>query len=574
VVIALLPFDEQLMPRVEQDNMDVRTGISGYFKESFLSDLKAGFITAIVALPLAIAFAIASGVEPVMGLYTAVIAGMLVSATGGSKYSITGPTGAMTVIILSTLNSHGLEGLLLAGFLAGIFQILFGLFKLGKVVKYIPLPVISGFTSGIGAIILIGQIPNALGMAIPAKEYAWETVVAIIENLSAANYNALLICIATIILLLHLPAILVKIKYLNSLPASIVALILSVLLIYYMEIDIPIVGSSPAGIPTIQMINLNPQLVLTVLPASLTIALLGTIEALLCAVVCDGMTNTKHDSNRELMGQGLGNIILPFFSGIPCTAAIARSAVNIREGAKTRISGIIHALILFAILLFFGPIAAFIPKAYLAGVLILVSVRMINITEFKTIMHISKMDTTVLIATFVLTVLTDLVFAVQMGMFLAIILLFIRLTNVIDIQTMENYDKSTGINATIFSHPYLEKNVSVYTLNGPFFFGAMNVFESKINEHINISRPHIILRMRYVPFIDTTGLERLRSFISMSKKRNQKVYLTSIQPEVMRRMKNDEDLMELIEKQHVHIFEHTQDALEYVKKKSGNEKVA
>jgi SulP family sulfate permease len=321
------------------------------------------------------------------------------------------------------------------------------------------------------------------------------------------------------------------------------------------------------------MINLNPQLVLTVLPASLTIALLGTIEALLCAVVCDGMTNTKHDSNRELMGQGLGNIILPFFSGIPCTAAIARSAVNIREGAKTRISDYPRPYIIRHTL-FFGPIAAFIPKAYLAGVLILVSVRMINITEFKTIMHISKMDTTVLIATFVLTVFTDLVFAVQMGMFLAIILLFIRLTNVIDIQTMENYDKSTGINATIFSHAYLEKNVSVYTLNGPFFFGAMNVFESKINEHINISRPHIILRMRYVPFIDTTGLERLRSFISMSKKRNQKVYLTSIQPEVMRRMKNYEDLMELIEKQHVHIFEHTQDALEYVKKKSGNEKVA
>ncbi|OPY20983.1 MAG: putative transporter [Methanomethylovorans sp. PtaU1.Bin093] len=570
MVIALNPFDEQLMPRAEQDNMDVRTGISGYFKESFLSDLKAGFITAIVALPLAIAFAIASGVEPVMGLYTAVIAGILVSATGGSRYSITGPTGAMTVIILSTLNSYGIEGLLLAGFLAGIFQILFGLFKLGKVVKYIPLPVISGFTSGIGAIILIGQIPNALGMVIPAKEYAWETVVAIIENISAANTTALLICVATIVLLLYLPGILSKVKYLNSLPASIVALILSVLAIYYMKIDIPLVGSIPTGLPSIQMIDLNPQLVLTVLPAALTIALLGTIEALLCAVVCDGMTNTKHDSNRELMGQGLGNIVLPFFSGIPCTAAIARSAVNIREGAKTQVSGIIHALILFTILLFFGPIAAFIPKAYLAGVLILVSVRMINITEFKTIMHISKMDTTVLIATFVLTVLTDLVFAVQMGMFLAIILLFIRLTNVIDIQTMENYDKSTGINATIFSHPYLEKNVSVYTLNGPFFFGAMNVFESKINEHINISRPHIILRMRYVPFIDTTGLERLRSFISMAKKKNQRVYLTSIQPEVMRRMKNDEDLMELIEKQHVHIFEHTQDALEYVKEQSGN----
>ncbi len=560
------------MPRAEQDNMDIRTGISRYFKESFLGDLKAGFITAIVALPLAIAFAIASGVEPVMGLYTAVIAGMLVSATGGSRYSITGPTGAMTVIILSTLNSYGLEGLLLAGFLAGIFQILFGLFKLGKVVKYIPLPVISGFTSGIGAIILIGQIPNALGMVIPAKEHAWETVVAIIENISAANTTALLICITTILLLLYLPGILTKVRYLSNLPASIIALILSVLAIYYMKIDIPLVGSIPTGLPSIQMIDLSPHLVLTVLPAALTIALLGTIEALLCAVVCDGMTNTKHDSNRELMGQGLGNIVLPFFSGIPCTAAIARSAVNIREGAKTQVSGMIHALILFTILLFFGPVAAFIPKAYLAGVLILVSLRMINITEFKTIIHISKMDTTVLVATFVLTVLTDLVFAVQMGMFLAIGLLFIRLTNVIDIQTMENYDKSTGINATIFADPYLEKNVSVYTLNGPFFFGAMSVFESKINEHINISRPHIILRMRYVSFIDTTGLERLRSFINVRTKKNQKVYLTSVQPEVMSRMKNDKHLMELVEKQHVLTFEHTQEALRYVKDQYGSGK--
>jgi SulP family sulfate permease len=199
---------------------------------------------------------------------------------------------------------------------------------------------------------------------------------------------------------------------------------------------------------------------------------------------------------------------------------------------------------------------------------------MINITEFKTIMHISKMDTLVLVATFALTVLTDLVFAVQMGMFLAIILLFIRLTNIIDIQTMENYDKSTGINATIFADPYLEKNVAVYTLNGPFFFGAMNVFESKINEHINISRPHIILRMRYVPFIDTTGLERLRSFINMSKKRNQKVYITSIQPEVMKRMESDEELIELMEKRHVLLFDHTQEALEYVKKQGGSEKIA
>ena len=326
--------------------MEKQNNISQYFRESFTSDLKAGFITAIVALPLAIAFAIASGVEPQMGLYTAIIAGMLVSASGGSRYSITGPTGAMTVIILSTLHGFGLEGLFLAGFLAGAFQILFGILKLGKVVKYIPLPVISGFTSGIGAIILIGQIPNALGMAIPAKEHVWETLYAIISNLELLDTTAVTICIATILLLLYLPGMMARIRYINSLPASIIALILSVIMVFFYKIDIPIVGSIPAGLPQIQILDFNFELLMGILPAALTIALLGTIESLLCAVVCDGMTNTKHNSNKELIGHGIANMVLPFFSGIPCTAAIARSAVNIREGAKTQMSGIFHALIL------------------------------------------------------------------------------------------------------------------------------------------------------------------------------------------------------------------------------------
>ena len=548
--------------------MDIQNRVSNYLKESFTSDLKAGFITAVVALPLAIAFAIASGVEPQMGLYTAVIAGMLGAAAGGSRYSISGPTGAMTVIILSTLHSFELEGLLLAGFLAGAFQILFGILKLGKVVKYIPLPVISGFTSGIGAIILIGQIPNALGLVIPSKEHVWETLYAIISSANHISTTAITICVTTILLLLFLPGLMARIKYINSLPPSIIALILSVIIVYHFGFEIPLVGSIPAGLPQIRMINFNLELLMNVLPAALTIALLGSIEALLCAVVCDGMTNSRHDSNKELIGQGIANMALPFFSGIPCTAAIARSAVNIREGAKTRMSGIIHALILLMILVFLGPVAAFIPKAYLAGVLILVSLRMINIDEFKTTMSISKMDTAVLLVTFLLTVLTDLVFAVQMGMFLSIILLFIRLTNVIDIQTMENYDRTKGINATIFADPYLEKNVSVYTINGPFFFGAMNVFESKINEHMTISKPHIILRMRYVPFIDTTGIERLKSFIKASRKQHQRVYLTSVQPEVMKRMESDLELTELMQKQHVHICESSQKALEFVKKEN------
>ncbi len=542
--------------------------ITRYFRESFSSDLKAGFITAIVALPLAIAFAMASGVEPVLGLYTAVIAGILASSVGGSKFSITGPTGAMTVIILSTVNSFGLEGLLLAGFLAGILQLLFGLLKLGKVVKYIPLPVISGFTSGIGAIIMIGQIPNALGITIPAKERVWETAYEIYTRLGVIDITAVFICIATILLLIYLPGLLSKVRTLSSLPASILVLFVAVLATYRLDLSVPLVGTIPTELPHIAMINLDLNLVMTVLPASLTIALLGAIEALLCAVVCDGMTNTRHDSNKELLGQGIANLVLPFFSGIPCTAAIARSAVNIREGAKTQVSGIIHALILLAVLLFFGPVAAFIPKAYLAGVLILVSARMININEFKTIKSISLMDTSVLLVTFLLTVFTDLVFAVQMGMFLAIILLFVRLTSIIDVQTMESYDKTKGINAIIFADPYLEKNVQVYTINGPFFFGAMNVFESKINEHMSISKPHIILRMRYVPLIDTTGIERLRSFIHSSRKMKQKVYITSMQPEVRSKILCDKEFRKMIVEKHVVLFDSTWEALDHLKKEN------
>ncbi|MCM1985748.1 SulP family inorganic anion transporter [Methanococcoides seepicolus] len=544
--------------------------VKKYFEESFSSDLKAGLITAVVALPLAIAFAIASGVEPVMGLYTAIIAGMLISTFGGSRYSVSGPTGAMTVIVLSTVNGHGVEGLLLAGFLAGIFQILFGIFRLGKVVKYIPLPVISGFTSGIGIIILIGQLSNVFGLVLPAREHVWETVYDVIAGIDMMNILALSMFAGTIILMLLLPKALSNIKYLKNIPASIITLVLSVILTYRFDLEIPIVGEIPSTIPQIHMLDINIGLMYAVLPAAFTIALLGTIESLLCAVVCDAMTNTKHNSNKELIGQGIANVILPFFAGIPATAAIARSAVNIREGAKTRISGIIHSLVLIGILIFFGPIAQYIPKAYLAGILVLVSIKMVNVDEIRTTMNISKMDTFVLLTTFALTVLTDLVFAIQAGMFLSIILLFIRLTNIIEVQSMESYDPSEGINATILADPYLKDNVAVYTINGPFFFGAMAVFENKVDEHIHMSKPHMIIRMRYVPFIDTTGIERLKSFILTRKGTGHKVYLTTVQPEVMRSISSDAVLNKLMQDKDVTIFKSTQEALGYLQERDGN----
>jgi len=537
--------------------------ISSYFKRDFFSDLKAGFITAVVALPLAIAFAIASGVSPIMGIYTAIIAGVLASLIGGSKFSITGPTGAMTVIILSTLNKFGLEGLMLAGFLSGVMLIIFGVVKLGKVVKFIPLPIISGFTAGIGVIIFIGQIPNFLGIKVLPHEHVWDTLFEIFKSLNLINYIAIAIAAVTILLLVFLPKILFKIKYLKNIPASFVALVLAISFVFFTHASVPLVGEIPIGIPDFNFVNINFELVKAVLPAAFTIALLGAIESLLCAVVADGMTSTKHNSNKELIGQGVVNVIIPFFGAIPATAAIARTAVNIKEGARTRFAGVYHALFLLIIVVFFGSVAMYMPMPFLAGVLMFVSFRMINFKEFRTIMHISKADTVVLFVTFLLTIFTNLVFAVQVGMFAAIFLLFIRLTDMINISShldLEEYDSGDGRVKQLPKE--IKDKVNVYTINGPFFFGAMNVFDDKVSEEINLQKKYFILRMRHVPFIDSTGVERLKTFIQKQKKRKVVVLMTGLKPEVYAKLFADAEFKHIMDKKY--LFDRTSEALHYV----------
>jgi SulP family sulfate permease len=538
--------------------------LSSYFKTAFAADLKAGFITAVVALPLAIAFAIASGVEPVLGLYTAVITGILAALVGGSRYSITGPTAAMTIIVLSTLNRHGLEGLFLAGFLAGAIQVLLGLLKVGMVVKFIPLPVVSGFTAGIGSIIFFGQVPNMLGLTLPAREHIWQTISDVIEHSSSINLTAVIISLGTVALLLLLPKILSKVKLLSSVPASVVVLVGSVVLTIKFGLAIPLVGNIPSGLPKFGTFALNFDLLLAVLPAAFTIAMLGSIEALLCAVVCDGMTGTKHNSNRELVGQGISNMAVPFFGGIPCTAAIARSSVNVREGAKTRFAAVYHAIFLLLIFLYLGHIAKFIPKAFLAGILIIVSARMINFKELKTIARISQADLLVYITTFALTAATDLVFAVQIGMVLSVFLLFMRVVKLTDIYSMEDYHGDEGINISLNSNPGLRDNVSVFTIQGPFFFGAMSIFDGKVDQHSGSKAKMIILRMKYVPFIDSTGIERLKEFIEQRQKANSVVLLSSLTEPVEKKLKKDVELAQLFEEKR--IFPHTQDAIRAAKK--------
>ena len=538
--------------------------IKTYFTELFPYDLKAGFITAVVALPLAIAFAIASGVPPIMGMYTAIIAGILASLFGGSIYSITGPTGAMTVIILSTLNKLGLEGLMLAGFMAGVFQLFFSLVRLGRFVKFIPLPIVSGFTAGIGAIIFIGQIGNSLGLVIPSEEHVWSTFIDLFKALSSVNIIAVAITLLTVLSLVFLPKYLGRVKFLKNVPASLIPLLLSTLAVFLFDLTIPQVGVIPRGLPEFHLININFDLLQRVLPAAFTIALLGSIEALLCAVVCDGMTNTRHKSDKELRGQGISNMVLPFFGGIACTAAIARSAVNIREGARTKYAAIIHSLFLLLILLFLAPLAQYIPKAFLAGILMVVSFRMINIHEFKTIMKISHSETIVLFVTFGLTIFTDLVFAVQMGMVFAIFLLFIKLTRIIDITNMADYQRHEGLNAFVYRNEKLKDIVSIYSINGPFFFGAMNVFDKKVNEHMDSYKPITILRMKYTPFIDSTAVVRLNDFISERRKRKIIVILADLTPTVQETLGRNKEFNHLIDKKF--IFKTTKEALSYVEK--------
>lgn len=534
-----------------------------YFNKYFISDVKAGFITSVVALPLAIAFAIASGLDPIFGLYTAIIGGLLASSLAGSKFSITGPTGAMVVVILVVVKNYGLTGLLLAGFMAGLIQLALGLAGLGKAVSYIPLPVVSGFTAGIGAIIFIGQIANGLGLSIASHEFVGDTFRDIIGSIQELKISAILLTLFTIILLFFLPSILKKNKYLKNIPASIVPLIISIAIVFFFNPDMPIIGQIPKGLPQLHFFPITFELIKEIFPSAFTVALLGSIEALLCAVVCDAMTATKHDPNKELISQGVTNMIVPFFGGMPVTAAIARSAVNIREGAKTRTAGIIHGIFILFYMVFLGSLIALVPKAFLAGILMVVAIRMINIHEIKTIFSISRGESLIFLATLLLTIFTNLVFAVQAGMILVSFLLFYRLNTTTGVTNMSDKDpNSSWINKKVDEVPYLKNNVSIYTINGPFFFGALNIFEKKVVEHLDVDKPILLLRMRYVPFIDSSAIIRLRELIEKKLHEKKLVYFINVNQEVKKRLFSDPSLSRLLKKSM--FFDDTKKAFENI----------
>lgn len=503
--------------------------LKGYTRVQFVRDLLAGLIVGVVALPLAIAFAIASGVSPEKGLYTAVIAGFIISALGGSKVQIGGPTGAFIVIVYGIVQQHGVNGLIIATFIAGGILIIMGIARLGSVIQFIPYPLIVGFTSGIALVIFSSQIKDFLGLrigAIPADFI--EKWVIYGRNISSLNYYALAIAVFTVLVTFLWP------KVTHKIPGSLVAIILSTLATTLLQLPVETIGSRFGSIPTSLPVPVFPHLdfstIKQLIQPAFTIALLGGIESLLSAVVADGMIGGKHKSNMELVAQGVANISSAVFGGIPATGAIARTATNIKNGGRTPVAGIVHALTLLLIILFVGKWAALIPMATLAGILVVVTYNMSEWENFVAIAKGPRGDAVVLVVTFLLTVIVDLTVAIEIGMILSVFL-FMRkmaqLSNVNILTKQANGGKRNGDPLSIknFSVP---AGVEVFEITGPLFFGAAYKFKdaSKFIE----SRPQVlIIRMRQVPIIDATGIQTLKDVNNDMKHRGTKLILSEVQ---------------------------------------------
>lgn len=491
----------------------------GYLKEQFTKDLFAGIIVGIVALPLAIAFAVASGVSPDKGLVTAVIAGFIISVLGGSRIQIGGPTGAFIVIVYGIIEQYGTDGLIIATVLAGLMLIAFGLLRLGALLKFIPYPLIVGFTSGIALVIFSTQIKDALGLNIekvPSEFlHKWGLY---FTNLDSINPAAVVISIVTILIAVYFKRITTKI------PGSFVAIILVTLVVQVFGIQVTTIESFFGEIPqkfTFAIPNFDFSQLGYYLAPALTIALLGGIESLLSAVVSDGMIGSNHRSNTELIAQGAANVITPFFGGIPATGAIARTATNAKSGARTPIAGIIHAITLLLIMLFFGQWAKLIPMACLAGILIVVSYNMSEWRNFVSILKGSSFDKIVLLATFLLTVLVDLTVAIEVGVVLSALLFMKRMA---EINSKVHHEVDTDI---VEKYPDLPTEIGVFEISGPLFFASAKEYSAVIKS-MGIRAKVLIIRMRHVPFVDSTGANNLKDAIHNIQANGTKVVLSGV----------------------------------------------
>ncbi|WP_295674575.1 SulP family inorganic anion transporter [uncultured Mucilaginibacter sp.] len=501
--------------------------LKNYSKAQFYKDAIAGMIVGIVALPLAIAFAIASGVSPEKGLFTAIIGGFIVSALGGSRVQIGGPTGAFIVVVYGIVEKFGVNGLVIATFIAGILLIIMGLARLGNVIKFIPYPLIVGFTTGIAVIIFSSQIKDFFGLKmanVPADFISkW---LAYGQHFNMVNYYSFGIGALTLLIIYLWPRVTHKV------PGSLIAIIVTTLAVYFLHLHVETIGSrfgaissslpSPV-IPTVSFATFQ-QLI----RPAFTIAMLGSIESLLSAVVSDGMIGGNHRSNTELIAQGFANICSSIFGGIPATGAIARTATNIKNGGRTPVAGIIHAITLLLILLFIGKLAALIPMATLAGILVIVAWNMSEAKSFMFVLKGSKSDAAVLLTTFILTVFIDLTVAIELGMILAAFLFMRKMTKA---SSVEHADLSSEDSADELSVPDgLPEGVDVFEINGPMFFGAAYKFKDTMRV-IEYPAPVLIIRMRHVPVIDATGIRVLREVHEEIKKRGSKLILSEVTSE-------------------------------------------
>lgn len=514
---------------------------NNYSRKHFSRDVLAGIVVGIVALPLAIAFAVASGVSPDKGLITAVVAGFLISVLGGSRVQIGGPTGAFIVIVYSIVQQYGYDGLLISTILAGIMLVGFGLLKLGSMLKYFPHPLIVGFTSGIALVIFTTQIKDAFGLEISempsgfaAKWWSY------ISNIQTVNWFALSITIGTVLLVLFSK------RYIKKVPGSIIAIIVGTLVVKVFHLPVntiesffgEISGTISFSFPEIHLSELGKYI-----QPALTIALLGAIESLLSAVVADGMIGGNHRSNTELIGQGIANIITPFFGGIPATGAIARTATNVKNGGRTPVAGIIHAITLLLIMLFFGQWVKWIPMSVLAGILIVVAYNMSEWRTFVSVLKGSLFDIIILLSTFFLTVFIDLTVAIEVGIVLSAILFMKRMGDLggkiperIDSDVIDDYSQ-------------LPQGIGIYEISGPLFFASAKQF-CEVLKSIGLRKKVMIIRMRHVPFVDATGLKNLTDALTVLNDSGIKIILSGVNETVFKDLEKG-GIVQLVDEKYI-----------------------
>ena len=503
---------------------------SGYTRQDLISDLVAGVTVGLVALPLAMAFGIASGVSPQAGIYTAVVAGFLISALGGSRMQIGGPTGAFVVIVAGIIAAHGMSGLLMVTMMAGVILILMAVTGLGTAVKYIPRPVTIGFTNGIAVLIASTQIKDFLGIqtgAVPSEFLPRIRLLA--KNLDSVHWVALLIGTGSLAIILLLP------RFAKRVPGSIVALVLATIAVAAFGLPLETIGGKfggiPTGLPHVSLPELRSELIIPLLPAAATVAMLAAIESLLSAVVADGMSGDRHNSNVELLAQGIANLAVPLVGGIPATGAIARTATNIRSGARTPVSGMVHALTLVVILLVAAPLARFIPLATLSAILFVVAYNMSEWREVRTILKLSKADMTVWAMTFALTVLADLTVAVEIGMLFAALLYIYRVSQTTTVAPVTEEYIEDG-RPHVLQDKLLPPYVLVLRIHGPFLFGATEKL-AEATADMDSLPPVLILRLRNMTAIDATGVHELERLVDRLRTTGRTLLLcgTRSQPE-------------------------------------------